>query len=273
MIIKLANRLGLKILNFFLFSFEICKMVYFTTKTSITRMREQSFIEILKVILAQIYFTGFQAMPLIGLLALITGSFAILQSVSQLSKLGGGEMLGNLLVVLIVRELGPLIVALVVIARSGTAVASEIGNMRVNSEITLLESVGINPLSYIVFPRIVAGVVSVVCLGFFFSMVALFGGYFLVNIIHPISFDFFSESIANAISGTDVLLFLLKNIFSGLIIFSVSCYQGMSVKSSFTEVPRMTTSAVMNSILYTVSFNSLVSLGVYLQSLKQLGIL
>ena len=248
-------------------------MVYLSTKSALKRMREQSMIEILKVVMKQIYFTGVQGLPLIGMLALLTGFLAILQGVSQLSKLGGGEMLGNLLVIVIIRELGPMITALVIIARSGTAIASEVGNMKVNSEIILLESVGINPLSYIVFPRILGGLISVLCLAFFFCIVALFGGYFLVNFVHPISFDFYSDSLAFAVTRTDVCLFLLKNIFSGLIIFSVSCYQGLRVKESFTEVPQMTTRAVMNSILYTVGFNGALSMAVYLQNLKQLGIL
>jgi phospholipid/cholesterol/gamma-HCH transport system permease protein len=181
--------------------------------------------------------------------------------------------MGNMLVVLILRELGPLITVLVVIARSGTAVASELGNMKVNSEITLLESVGINPLSYIVFPRILGGVLSVVCLGFSFCMVAFFGGYFVVNLIHPLSFEFFTDALALAITKTDILMFLIKNIFSGLLIFSIACYHGMSVRKSFTEVPQMTTRAVMASIVYTVVFNGIISLSLYIQNLRQLGLL
>src|SRR5476649_2319951 len=174
------------------------------------------------------------------MLALIAGTLIVIQTSSQLSKVGGGDMLGNLLVVLIIRELGPLIIALVVIARSGTAVASELGNMKVNCEIKALESMGINPLSYIVFPRLVGGVISVVCLAFYFCVVALFGGYLVSQLMHPIAFGFYVDSIAFAISRADVFLFLLKNILGGTIIFVICCYQGLQVKQSFTEVPQVT---------------------------------
>ncbi|MBK9294151.1 MAG: ABC transporter permease [Oligoflexia bacterium] len=236
-------------------------------------MRERSFFEILKVIITQIYFTGYQALTLVAMMALITGTLVIMQSSQQLSKVGGGAMLGDLLVVLIFRELGPLITALIVIARSGTAVASELGNMKVNYEIQALESMGINPLSYIVFPRLVGGVISLLCLTFLFCLIALFGGYLVSNFINPISFKFYTDGIAYAMNNTDVILFLVKNIFSGIIIFGVCSYQGMQVKQSFTEVPQVTTKAVVNSIVFTVGFNTLISLSVYIQNLKKLGIL
>ena len=182
-------------------------------------------------------------------------------------------MLGNLLVVIIVREVGPLVTALIVIARSGTAVASELGNMRVNREIEALEVMGINPLSYIVFPRLVGGVISVVCLAFYFNAVALFGGFIVARTVNEMSFSFFAESLANAVTIEDVGLFLLKNGFSGVIIFVVSCYQGMLVKQSSHEVPQVTTKAVLNSVIYVVTFNLIVTMLFYLNQLMKLGLI
>jgi phospholipid/cholesterol/gamma-HCH transport system permease protein len=242
-------------------------------RTAIKDQKKQSILEILRVVGSQIYFTGFQALPIISWLALIVGTLTIVQTSSQLSRVGGGDMLGNLLVVLIIRELGPLITALIVVARSGTAVAVELGNMRVNKEIEALESMGIDPLSYIVFPRLLGGIISVICLAFYFCVVALLGGYFVAQFIQPIAFSYYFESIALAVSRADVLLFLLKNIFSGSIIFVICCYQGLLVKQSSTEVPQVTIKAVVNSIVYTVGFNSTVSIIYYIQNLRQLGII
>lgn len=270
---SLADSLGKQLFNFGRYLLSLVSLVYASSKISLKRMREYSFFEVLKVIFNQIYFTGFQALPIMSMLAVITGSLVIIQSNAQLTKVGGGNMLGNLLVVLIIRELGPLITALVVIARSGTAIASELGNMKVNSEIQALESMAINPLSYIVFPRLVGGIVSLVCLAFYFCFVALFGGYIVSNLLQSISFSYYMNSIALSISALDVVLFLVKNILSGAIIFSVCCYQGLQVKQSFTEVPQVTTKAVVDSIVYTVGFNALISLSLYLQNLRQLGIL
>ena len=121
-------------------------MIYLSIRATLLD-QHQGLRTIIGVVSAQIYFTGWQALPLISVLALASGSITILQSSSELSLLGGSEMIGNLLVVIMVREVGPLLTALVVVARSGSAVATEVGNMRANREIEALESIGINPMS------------------------------------------------------------------------------------------------------------------------------
>lgn len=272
-IFSAADRAGSKVIEAIKYTLSIWTMVYVSLRSGLSHRNHKSFKEILKVVFAQIYYSGWQALPLVSMLALLTGSLIIVQASAQLSRVGGGDMLGNLLVILIIRELGPLITALIVVARSGTAVASELGNMKVNSEIESLQSMGIDPSSYIVFPRLVGGVVSQVCLAWYFCVIALFGGYVVSQVIHPIPFGFYVDSISLSISTADVWLFLLKNIFSGGMIFTISCYQGLLVKQSVTEVPQVTTKAVVNSIVYTVGFNSLVSLGFYLKNLRELGIL
>ncbi len=267
-----VDRLGRSITNNLEYTSRVLLMVYLSLRATF-RDQAQGLRTIFSVISAQIYFTGWQAMPLVSVLALAAGSVVILQASSQLNLLGGAQMIGNLLVVIIVRELGPLMTALIVIARSGTAVASEVGNMRANREIEALESMGINPLSYIVFPRIIGGVISVVCLAFYFVMVALVGGFFLTKMISDLPVSFYLDSLAKAIAFEDLWLFLLKNTFSGMIIFVVSCYQGLSVKRSHTEVPIVTTQAVVNSIIYVVVFNLSVTSLFYLNQLIKLGVL
>ncbi|MCB0408318.1 MAG: ABC transporter permease [Bdellovibrionales bacterium] len=247
-------------------------MIYLSIRATIFD-QAQGFRTVLSVVSAQIYFTGFQALPLITVLALASGSIVIMQSSAQLSLLGGNEMIGSLLVVVIVREVAPLITALIVIARSGTAVASEIGNMRVNKEIEALEAMGINPLSYIVFPRLLGGIVSVMCLAFYYIFISLIGGFLVTKIVHDMPFAFYAESLARAFTAEDVLLFLLKNSFSGAIIFVVCCYQGLLVKLGSHEVPQVTTKAVVNSIIYVTTFNLTVTTLFYLNQLIQLGLI
>lgn len=272
MVLNAIDRLGRTVTTNIEYTTRVLLMVYLSLRATL-RDQAQGMRTIISVISAQIYFTGWQAIPLISVLALASGGIVILQSLSQLTLLGGTQMIGNLLVVIIVRELGPLITALVVIARSGTAVASEVGNMRANREIEALESMGINPLSYIVFPRLVGGVISVVCLAFYFTVIALIGGFFLTKMINDLSISFYLDSLAKAIAFEDLWLFLLKNTFSGVIIFVVSCYQGLSVKRSHTEVPVVTTQAVVNSIIYVVVFNLTVTSLFYLNQLIKLGVI
>lgn len=246
-------------------------MVYLSIRATILD-QAQGMRTIVSVISAQIYFTGWQALPLISVLALATGSVLVLQSMANLSLLGGTQLIGNFLIVMIVREAGPLLVALVVIARSGTAVASEVGNMRANREIEALESMGINPLSYIVFPRVIGGIISVLCLAFFFNVIALIGGFAVTKLLQDMPFSFYLDSLARGFAREDFLIFLAKNGFSGMIIFVVCCYQGLLVKKSPHEVPQVTTQAVVNSVIYVTVFNMTVTALFYLKQLQDLGV-
>lgn len=267
-----VDGLGRKAFSIMTYTWRVFLMVHLSMRAAMYD-QSQGLRTIFGVVSSQIYFTGWQAMPLITVLALATGGIIVLQSSMQLTLIGGASMLGNILIVVIVREVGPLITALIVIARSGTAVASEIGNSRVNREIEALEAMGINPLSYIVFPRIVGGVISVVCLAFYFNVIAIAGGFFVTRLLHDMTFGFYVNSLAEAMAVEDVGLFFLKNGFSGLIIFIVACYQGMLVKQSSHEVPQVTTKAVVNAIIYVTTFNMSVTTLFYLNQLMRLGLI
>jgi phospholipid/cholesterol/gamma-HCH transport system permease protein len=241
------------------YTLRVLLMVYLAIRATMLD-KAQGFRTIVNVLGSQVYFTGFQALPLISTLALATGGILLLQAMSNLTLLGGTEMIGNFMIIVLSRETAPLLTALVVIARSGTAVASEVGNMRANREIEALESMGINPLSYIVFPRVAGGVISVVCLALYFNFIGLIGGFFMTKILHDMPFSFYADSLTRAFTQGDVVLFLLKNCFSGMIIFVVCCYQGLSVKKSPHEVPQVTTQAVVKSVIYVTVFNMAVTL-------------
>lgn len=242
-------------------------MIYLSVRATIL-VRAQGIRTVISVVAAQIYFCGWHAMPLITVLAMASGSITILQSSSQLSLLGGSEMIGNLLVVIMVREVGPLLTALVVIAQSGAAVVTEVGNMRANHEIEALESLGINPLSFIVFPRIIGGIISVVWLSFYFVVVALIGGFLLTRVINEMPLNFYLDSLVQALTVEDTFLFLIKTSFSGMIIFSISCYQGLEVKRSHHEVPQVTTKAVVDTIIIVTLFNMTSTVFFYFEQLR-----
>lgn len=254
------------------YTLKVLLMVYLSMRATFLD-QAQGLRTIISVISAQIYFTGWQAMPIITTLALATGSILVLQSMTNLTLLGGQQMLGNVVVAILLREAGPLLTALVVVARSGTAVASEVGNMRANREIEALESMGINPLSFIVFPRVVGGIISVIALAFYFSAIGMIGGFLVAKIFQDMPLSFYIDSILRAFAQEDLMIFLLKNGFSGMIIFIVSCFQGLSVQRSPHEVPQVTTQAVVNSIIYVTVFNLMVTALFYLNRLSQLGII
>jgi phospholipid/cholesterol/gamma-HCH transport system permease protein len=270
-VLNFIDVIGRRFLGIFAYTLRVLEMIYLAFRASIFH-QVQGFRTIFSVICAQVYFTGFQALPLVTVIAVAAGAAVVMQSTSQLNILGGTQMIGQLMVVLIVREIGPLMTALIVIARSGTAVASELGNMRVNREIEALESLGINPLSFIVFPRLVGGIISVVVLALYFIYASIFGGFIFAKLFLNMPLSFYIESITSSFSFEDVYLFALKNIFSGAIIFTVCCYQGLLVKHGPHEVPQVTTKAVMNSIIYVVGFNLTVTTLYYLSQLMRLGI-
>lgn len=271
-VISKIDGLGRFLTRNFGYTVQVALLAYLSLRAGLVE-RSQGFRQIVGVILSQIYFTGVQALPLITVMSLATGIIVLLQSVMNLSMLGGTQMIGNLIVATLVREVSPVLVALIVIARSGTAVATEVGNMRANREIEAIESIGINPLSYIVYPRIVGGVISVVCLSFYFSFISVFGGFFITSFFHNLSLNFYIDSIMAAFQPADIWSFVLKNCFNGAVIFVVCCYQGLSVKRSPHEVPQVTTLAVVNSIIFVFVFNMIITTLFYIEQLKKLGVI
>lgn len=250
---RLEN-LGRPVVRFVMLSVAIIAMVFeaiddFRKETGHARRTIRS------ILGAQTYFTGWQAMPLITLLAIVTGSVIILNTGGGFNPFGSGTMTGQLLYLIVVKELGPLIVALVVIARSGTAVASELGNMKANREWDALKVMGINPLTYIIFPRLLAGIISIWALCFNFDVIAILGGYAMTYLLHTMPFGWFIDSVMQNITFAGLILVFVKNAVIAVVIFSVSCYQGITVKQSHHEVPQVTTKAVVISIVTVTLIN------------------
>ena len=211
---------------------------------------------ILGEVLQQIFFIGWQALPIIFALSIVSGAAAIWQAVSQFNMLGGQEIIGQFLALTIVREVAPLLTALIVIARSATAVATELGNMRANGEIDALQSMGINPYSFVVYPRLLGGTISVGALSFYFVFFALVGGYVVTAFVHEMDPRFYFSVVLEALGHPQAwVLFILKVIVNAVMIFSIASYYGLQVRRSHHEVPVATTKAVMRCLSYIVTFN------------------
>lgn len=270
-VLNYVDDIGQWAIGFLTYTRDILLMTYVSFRATLFHQK-QSFRTILSVVFSQVYFTGYQALPLISGLAVGSSSVVVMQSSSQFNLLGSSNLVGQLIVILIVREIAPLMTALIVIARSGTAVTSEIGNMRVNREIEALEVMGINPMSFIVFPRLVGGMISVMCLALYFIYVAIAGGFVFSKLFLNMPLDFYIDSIMRVFSYEDVILFACKNLFSGAIIFTVCCYQGLQVRQGSHEVPQATTNGVVKSIIYVVGFNLIMTILFYLSQLMRMGL-
>jgi phospholipid/cholesterol/gamma-HCH transport system permease protein len=174
-----------------------------------------------------------------------------------------GELIGRVLVAVVLRELAPLITAIVVAGRSGTAIATELGNMKVNSEVLALSSLGIDPVRYVVLPRMVGCIVSVFALMIYFSIVSLSAAFAIGILSSGASLSSFQQGVAGSVMPHDLALFFLKGIGLGLIVGWLSCHFGLEVKSSPTEVPQMASRAVVMSLLGCVVYNTALTAGFY----------
>jgi phospholipid/cholesterol/gamma-HCH transport system permease protein len=209
-----------------------------------------------RVLLAQIMFTGFQAVALVGAIGALLGATIVIQT--ELMVPGADSaLIGKLLVAVVLRELAPLLTAIIVAGRSGTAIATELGNMRVNREILALTALGIDPARFIVLPRLVSAAVSVVVLMVYFTAIALLSTAGLGLALSSAGSESLLAGIRGALTPYDFVLFFGKGVGLGMLVGWLSCHYGLGVRSSPTEVPQMASRAVVMSLLGAVAFNTL----------------
>ncbi|NIM48419.1 MAG: hypothetical protein GTN62_01885 [Gemmatimonadales bacterium] len=202
----------------------------------------------LRVLLRQVWFTALQAVPLIIVLSSILSFLVISQAVRELGRLGATELIGRLMVVAIVRELGPLLTALVVAGRSGTAIAAELATNKVMGEMNALEGMGIDPLHYHVLPRFGAALLSLLGLIIFFDLVAIFAGLLAAAASGMTSARYFDIVLAS-LTFRDVWLTVVKGLVFGTIVGMIPSFQGLAIRGSPTEVPIASSQAVVASIV------------------------
>jgi phospholipid/cholesterol/gamma-HCH transport system permease protein len=209
-----------------------------------------------RVLLAQILYTGFQAVGLVSAIGALLGATIVIQ-IELMVPAADSALLGKVLVAVVLRELAPLLTAIVVLGRSGTAIATELGNMQVNREILALSSLGIDPARFVVLPRLVSASVSVVILMVYFSAVALLSTAGLGLVTSGAGSEGLLAGVRAALTPYDLGLFLVKGFGLGTLVGWLSCHYGLGVKSSPTEVPQMASRAVVMSLFGSVTYNTL----------------
>jgi phospholipid/cholesterol/gamma-HCH transport system permease protein len=216
-----------------------------------------------KVLTMQILFTGVQALSNISLIAIALGAVIIIQGVGILPQFGQGDLIYPILITIITRELGPLLCAFIIIARSGTAIASEIGSNVVNHEIEAYIAVGIDPLSYLAVPRFLGVTLSLLLLNLYFNFFGLIGSYFITQFIHPIQATEYFRKLLFSLHLDDIISSIVKSIVFGIIISVVSIYYGFKVEQSTTEIPVNTIKAVGMSFVLCILADALIVLIYY----------
>ncbi len=218
------------------------------------------------VLARQILFTGLEATGFVSLIAVIVGALVVVQAQYWLMRLGQASLIGPILTAVVLRELGPLLTNFVVIARSGTAISTELANMKVHGEVRALDAMGIDPFVYLVIPRVLGVAASTFCLTILFLAVTFVGGFACMWVIElgDIDMGLFFGNIIGAVTVRDVFSLLAKSIVPGLLTGALCCDEGLSVGPAATEVPIAATRGVMRSVgaLFIVSL--LISLMAYL---------
>jgi phospholipid/cholesterol/gamma-HCH transport system permease protein len=210
----------------------------------------------------QILYTGVEAFWLVGMIAFMCGSAIVLAAMLNMPKLGVGEFFGKILVIAVIGELGPFITSLVVVGRSGTALAAYIGTMRITREVEALEVMGIDPIQFIVQPAFVGIVVSIICLNIYFIIIAILGGLTIAALATGVPFGILFDKIIEALHFKDVLFTLLKSVALGLVVALVSSYHGLNVRN-IRMVPIAALNAVVWSMFLALVVNLFLSLGYY----------
>lgn len=218
----------------------------------------------LKVLVMQILFTGVEALSISTVLAIGIGAIINIIGVSVLPQFGQGKLMYTLLIAIITRELGPLLTAFIITARSGTAIATELGNMVVSHEIEAYISVGIDPISYLAVPRFLGVTLSSLFLNIYFNIFGLLGSYVVLSLVAPLPFTEYFNNLMEAIRLVDIGTGLFKSIIFGALVSTVAVFQGFSVLRASTEIPQAGIRAVGQSLVLLVVADAFITVLSYL---------
>ncbi|HEV3200765.1 MAG TPA: ABC transporter permease [Bryobacteraceae bacterium] len=196
--------------------------------------------------------TGVGAIPIISLIAFFVGVIIALQGAYELQRLGAMQLVSSLVAIAITRELGPLITAIVVIGRSGSAFAAEIGTMRVTEELDALETMALDPVAFLVVPKFLAMAVMLPCLAIWADLMGILGGSLFGVAGGGYTFGGYMLATRDALLLRDITSGVIKSLVFGLVITAVGCHEGFTTGSGAEEVGRSTTSAVVISILLVI---------------------
>ena len=213
-------------------------------------------------IILQTFFTGVEIFPILFIVATLFGTVVIIEVITMMGKMGFSDVVGSLIVVVIIRELGPILTAFLIAGRSGSSLTTYIGSMVINSEVDALATMGVDPIRFLVMPGLIGGCVAMVIMNIFFSLSAIVGGFFVTklaiflsgNVLNiQLTWSYLSSEILNAILWWDDFLFIiLKPLIFGAIITTNACYQALNIPRDMRQVPKAVSRSVIKSFLYVV---------------------
>lgn len=252
-----ADFFGRKLFRFLLTLQGLGAFALITLGVMITRFNQAGRL-VRPLLLREITRSGVRLLPMFLFVSFALGLLIIGQSVSWLTRVGAIDYLGSIMVIVVVRELGPLLAAILVLARVGTANVIELGTSRALGEVEALEALGIDPVHYFVVPRVVGMSIAVFSLTVYLILGALISGYlwaFIQDV--PLRPSDYFRQLANSLQSLDFILLSLKTLGFGFIISVITSYHGLAQPLRLEEVSSATVRAVAQSIIACLLMDAL----------------
>jgi phospholipid/cholesterol/gamma-HCH transport system permease protein len=205
----------------------------------------------------QLYRVGWQAIPIVVLITFLIGAIIAQQGFFHFRKFGADSYVVDMVGILVLRELGVLIVAIMVAGRSGSAYTAELGSMKMREEIDALSTMGLDPVEVLILPRVVALVLALPILSFIGSIAALYGGGLVAQFYGGMGPPIYIARLHEAVSVTHFEVGILKAPFMALVIGIVACSEGLRVKGSAESLGKQTTTSVVKSIFLVIVLDGL----------------
>jgi phospholipid/cholesterol/gamma-HCH transport system permease protein len=205
----------------------------------------------------QLYKVGWQAIPIVVLITFLIGAIIAQQGIFHFRKFGADSYVVDMVGILVLRELGVLIVAIMVAGRSGSAYTAELGSMKMREEIDALSTMGLDPVEVLILPRVIALICALPILAFIGSLAALYGGGLVAWFYGGMGPAIFIARLHEVVSVTHFEVGIIKAPFMALVIGIVACSEGLRVKGSAESLGRQTTTSVVKSIFLVIVLDGL----------------
>lgn len=209
--------------------------------------------------IAAMDFVGVESIFIVALTGIFTGMVFALQMVYGFRRFGAEGMVGGVVAIALTRELAPVFAALMVTSRAGSAMAAELGNMRVTEQIDAIATMGVSPVQYLVVPRVVAGVVVLPCLYILFTMIAMLGAYGVAVSWLGVDPGVFMDRARQLVEPRDLYMGIVKSTVFGFLISLISCKQGFFASGGAKGVGLATTRAVVQSAVAILIANYIIT--------------
>ena len=231
-------------------------------------------------IIMQTFFTGVEIFPILFVGATLFGTIVIIAVISMMGKMGFSDVVGSLIVVVIIRELGPILTAFLIAGRSGSSLTTYIGSMVINSEVDALATMGVDPIRFLVMPGLIGGCIALFVMNIFFSASAICVGFLVTkgavalsgNMLNiQLTWSYLSHEILSAISMMDFVFIIVKPLVFGAIITTNACYQALNITRDVRQVPKAVSRSVIKSFLYVVLADVFLSLFYFVEYMNNLS--